>query len=139
MAMNDRLPSYGDNVGSLQVTVADPLALSTQYFAEGPVMAGTQVAWRGTVENTNGFARHNAQATVSLGAPASGIPTWTNFSAESSGDCTPSEGGVYLCDFGTIPAGGTAVVDATADTQRVRPGSISDSFVVSSDESGAAD
>ena len=85
MAMNDRLPSYADNAGSLSVTVADPLQVSTQYFAEGPVLAGTPVAWEGTIENPNSFTHRNAQATVSVGAPSEGTPTWTNLSAGDLG------------------------------------------------------
>ena len=111
--------------------------LSTQYLAGGPVLAGTPVNWEGTVENTDDSTVHNVQAIVSLGTPATANPTWTNSSAESSGDCTPSEGGVYLCAFGDIPGGGTVVVDATADTSGLRPQTLDDSMVIQSDESGS--
>lgn len=139
MAMNDRLPSYADNGGSMSVHVADSMHLSTQYFTEGPELAGTPIDWEGTVANTNDSTLSGGQAVVSLGAPAIGLPTWTNPSTESSGDCSPSEGDVYFCDFGNVPASGSAYVDAVVDTQGLRPQTINDSFVVSSDESGSYD
>ncbi len=139
MAMNDRLPSYADNSGSMHVSVADPLQLSTQYFAEGPVLAGTAVDWEGTVQNNNDTTVGGVHASVSLGAPAAGVPTWTVPSTESSGNCTLSEGAddLYFCDLGDLPAGASAFVDATVDTQGIRPQTLADSFSVSSDQSSA--
>ena len=123
MAMNDRLPSYADNGGSLHVTATDPLQLTTAYSSDGPVLAGAPVDWEGTVANTNATNIGATQAVVSLGrTPTVGVPTWSIPANESSGACTPSEGDVYLCNFGTVPAHSTAFIDATADTTGVGPG-----------------
>ncbi len=133
MAMNDRLPSYADNGGSMHVTATDPLQLSTSYLSEGPVLAGTPVDWEGTIANTNSTNVAGGQAIVSFGAPAVAVPTWSVPASESSGTCTPSEGDEYFCNFGTVPADSTAFIDATVDTTGARPGFISDSLQVSTD------
>jgi hypothetical protein len=142
MAMNDRLPNYGDNAGSMNVTIADSLQLSTAYLTEDtPVLAGTPVQWVGQVQNTNDSTLANAQALVNVGTSTTGVPTWTNDSGDTTfGNCDPTEDtNVYQCDFGDITAGASGLVSATADPHGLPPGTIIDSFAVRSDESSGFD
>jgi hypothetical protein len=143
LAMNDNLASYGDNTGSLTVTINAELNMFSEYQGDGPVMAGTDVSWDGTAVNTGATTLTNAGIVVSLGTSQTTVPKWqtTDTSFNPTGDpqpCVLFLAPYYLCELGSLPPGYfTTVTVDTITTKALAPQILTDTFALFADQTGS--